>query len=62
MCSDQHWINGFMGSSAVRAFAGDVDVKEGAAGQPRPSGRSNRAWPCGLTDREIDVLLAGLEA
>jgi HD-GYP domain-containing protein (c-di-GMP phosphodiesterase class II)/DNA-binding CsgD family transcriptional regulator len=33
-----------------------VDAVLFAAGQPRPSGRSNRAWPCGLTDREVDVL------
>ena len=29
-----------------------------AAGQPRTTGRSGRAWPCGLTDREVDVLRA----
>lgn len=29
-----------------------------AAGQPRTAGRSGRAWPCGLTDREVDVLRA----
>ncbi|MEA2628673.1 MAG: hypothetical protein QOJ10_1133 [Chloroflexota bacterium] len=29
-----------------------------AAGQPRPTGRSSRAWPAGLTDREVEVLRA----
>jgi response regulator RpfG family c-di-GMP phosphodiesterase/DNA-binding CsgD family transcriptional regulator len=29
-----------------------------AAGQPGPPGRSSRAWPAGLTDREVDVLRA----
>jgi ATP/maltotriose-dependent transcriptional regulator MalT len=29
-----------------------------AAGQPRNPGRSSRAWPSGLTDREVDVLRA----
>jgi HD-GYP domain-containing protein (c-di-GMP phosphodiesterase class II)/DNA-binding CsgD family transcriptional regulator len=29
-----------------------------AAGQPRPTRRSSRAWPSGLTDREVEVLRA----
>jgi ATP/maltotriose-dependent transcriptional regulator MalT len=29
-----------------------------AAGQPPAPGRSSRAWPSGLTDREVDVLRA----
>jgi HD-GYP domain-containing protein (c-di-GMP phosphodiesterase class II)/DNA-binding CsgD family transcriptional regulator len=29
-----------------------------AAGQPLPARRSSRAWPSGLTDREVDVLKA----
>jgi len=33
-----------------------VDAVLLAAGQPRPSGRSSRAWPAGLTDREVEVL------
>jgi HD-GYP domain-containing protein (c-di-GMP phosphodiesterase class II)/DNA-binding CsgD family transcriptional regulator len=43
---------------ARRLDARAVDAVLEAAGQPRPSGRSNRAWPCGLTDREVDVLKA----
>ncbi len=35
-----------------------VDAVLLAAGQPRSSRRSERAWPAGLTDREVDVLRA----
>lgn len=35
-----------------------VDAVLLAAGQSRPVGRSSRTWPCGLTDREVDVLRA----
>jgi DNA-binding CsgD family transcriptional regulator len=35
-----------------------VDAVLVAAGQPTPIGRSNRAWPSGLTDREVEVLRA----
>jgi ATP/maltotriose-dependent transcriptional regulator MalT len=46
---------------AVEAHSLDARAVESvllAAGQPRPAGRSARAWPCGLTDREVDVLRA----
>jgi DNA-binding CsgD family transcriptional regulator len=43
---------------ARRLDARAVDAVLTAAGQPRPSGRLTRAWPCGLTDREVDVLKA----
>jgi len=33
-----------------------VDAVLLAAGQPRPTGRSSRSWPAGLTDREVEVL------
>lgn len=35
-----------------------VDAVLQAGGQPRPTGRSARAWPAGLTDREVEVLRA----
>jgi DNA-binding CsgD family transcriptional regulator len=35
-----------------------VDAVLQAAGEPRAPGRSPRAWPSGLTDREVDVLRA----
>jgi DNA-binding NarL/FixJ family response regulator len=35
-----------------------VDAVLTAAGQPQPAKRSDRSWPCGLTDREVDVLKA----
>jgi HD-GYP domain-containing protein (c-di-GMP phosphodiesterase class II) len=35
-----------------------VDAVLEAAGQPRPTGRSKRAWPASLTDREVEVLKA----
>ncbi len=35
-----------------------VDAVLEAAGQPRPSGRSSRAWPAALTDREVEMLKA----
>ena len=35
-----------------------VDAVLLAAGQPRSSRRSERAWPAGLTDREVEVLRA----
>ena len=43
---------------ARRLDARAVDAVLAAAGQPRHSGRSTRAWPSGLTDREVDVLKA----
>jgi HD-GYP domain-containing protein (c-di-GMP phosphodiesterase class II)/DNA-binding CsgD family transcriptional regulator len=46
---------------AVEARSLDARAVESvllAAGQPRPAGRSARAWPCGLTDREVEVLRA----
>src|ERR1700680_721098 len=43
---------------ARRLDARAVDAVLLAAGQPRPAGRSNNAWPNGLTDREVDVLRA----
>jgi response regulator RpfG family c-di-GMP phosphodiesterase/DNA-binding CsgD family transcriptional regulator len=42
--------------AAGRLDARAVDAVLIAAGQPRPTGRSGRAWPAGLTDREMDVL------
>ena len=44
--------------AAGRVDARAVDAVLEAAGQPRPTGRSGRAWPSGLTDREVDVLRA----
>lgn len=44
--------------SARRLDARAVDAVLLAAGQPRAAGRSSRAWPAGLTDREVDVLRA----
>jgi response regulator RpfG family c-di-GMP phosphodiesterase/DNA-binding CsgD family transcriptional regulator len=41
-----------------RLDARAVDAVLVAAGQPRPTGRSSRTWPAGLTDREVDVLRA----
>ena len=41
---------------ARRLDARAVDAVLLAAGQPRPRGKSSRAWPAGLTDREVDVL------
>ncbi len=35
-----------------------VDAVLLAAGQPRSGRRSERAWPAGLTDREVEVLRA----
>ena len=35
-----------------------VDAVLLAAGQPRTARRSGRSWPCGLTDREVEVLKA----
>jgi HD-GYP domain-containing protein (c-di-GMP phosphodiesterase class II)/DNA-binding CsgD family transcriptional regulator len=43
---------------ARRLDARAVDAVLLAAGQPRPAGRSGRAWPNALTDREVDVLRA----
>lgn len=43
--------------TAGRLDARAVDAVLLAAGQ-RPAGRSGRAWPAGLTDREVDVLRA----
>jgi response regulator RpfG family c-di-GMP phosphodiesterase/DNA-binding CsgD family transcriptional regulator len=46
---------------AVEAHSLDARAVESvllAAGQPRTAGRSNRAWPSGLTDREVEVLRA----
>jgi HD-GYP domain-containing protein (c-di-GMP phosphodiesterase class II) len=43
---------------AHRLDARAVDAVLLAAGQPRSSGTSARAWPSGLTDREVDVLRA----
>jgi DNA-binding NarL/FixJ family response regulator len=40
---------------ARRLDARAVDAVLLAAGQPRPIGRSSRAWPAGLTDREVEV-------
>jgi len=42
--------------AAGRLDARAVDAVLTAAGQPRPTGRSGRTWPAGLTDREMDVL------
>jgi DNA-binding CsgD family transcriptional regulator len=44
--------------AAHRLDARAVEAVLQAAGQPRPRGRSSRAWPSGLTDREVDVLRA----
>ena len=42
--------------AARRLDARAVDAVLVAAGQPPPAGRSSRAWPAGLTDREVEVL------
>jgi DNA-binding CsgD family transcriptional regulator len=44
--------------AAARLDARAVDAVLLAAGQPRPTGRSSRTWPAGLTDREVEVLRA----
>jgi HD-GYP domain-containing protein (c-di-GMP phosphodiesterase class II)/DNA-binding CsgD family transcriptional regulator len=44
--------------AARRLDARAVDAVLDAAGHTRPTGRSGRAWPSGLTDREVDVLRA----
>jgi HD-GYP domain-containing protein (c-di-GMP phosphodiesterase class II)/DNA-binding CsgD family transcriptional regulator len=44
--------------AAHRLDARAVESVLVAAGQPRNPGRSSRAWPSGLTDREVDVLRA----
>jgi DNA-binding CsgD family transcriptional regulator len=44
--------------AAGRLDSRAVDAVLVAAGQPRPTARSSRAWPAGLTDREVDVLRA----
>lgn len=44
--------------TAGRLDARAVDAVLLAAGQPRSAGRSGRAWPAGLTDREVEVLRA----
>jgi response regulator RpfG family c-di-GMP phosphodiesterase/DNA-binding CsgD family transcriptional regulator len=44
--------------SARRLDARALEAVLLAAGQPRAARRSNRAWPSGLTDREVDVLRA----
>lgn len=44
--------------AARRLDARAVDAVLVAAGQPLPTGRSSRAWPAGLTDREVEVLRA----
>ena len=44
--------------AAGRLDARAVDAVLVAAGQPRSSARSGRAWPSGLTDREVEVLRA----
>ena len=44
--------------AAGRLDARAVDAVLDAAGQPRSSARSGRAWPSGLTDREVEVLRA----
>ncbi len=44
--------------AARRLDARAVDAVLVAAGQANPTERSRGAWPCGLTDREVDVLRA----
>jgi ATP/maltotriose-dependent transcriptional regulator MalT len=44
--------------AAGRLDARAVDAVLVAAGQPRPTGRTSRTWPAGLTDREVEVLRA----
>jgi DNA-binding CsgD family transcriptional regulator len=46
------------GVVAHRLDARAVDAVLQAGGQPRPTGRSSRARPAGLTDREVEVLRA----
>jgi HD-GYP domain-containing protein (c-di-GMP phosphodiesterase class II) len=46
------------GAAAHRLDPRAVDAVLLAAGQPRSTRRSSRAWPAGLTDREVEVLRA----
>ena len=68
MSEDRAWRPALVRAEAVRQLREDVaarrldaravDAVLGAAGEQPSSGRSNRAWPSGLTDREVDVLKA----
>jgi DNA-binding CsgD family transcriptional regulator len=68
MNEDRAWRPALVPQEAARQLRGAVDTRRldaravdavlTAAGQPLPSGRSTRAWPSGLTDREVDVLKA----
>jgi HD-GYP domain-containing protein (c-di-GMP phosphodiesterase class II)/DNA-binding CsgD family transcriptional regulator len=68
MSEDRAWRSALAPQEAARQLRGAVDTRRldvravdavlTAAGQPLPSGRSTRAWPSGLTDREVDVLKA----
>jgi DNA-binding CsgD family transcriptional regulator len=68
MSEDRAWRPALVPAEAARQLrdavaAGSLDIRAvdavlAAAGQPRQGGRSGRAWPCSLTDREVDVLRA----
>jgi response regulator RpfG family c-di-GMP phosphodiesterase/DNA-binding CsgD family transcriptional regulator len=68
MGEDRAWRPALKPAEATRQLREDVSARRldaravesvlQAAGQPRPAGRSNRTWPAGLTDREVDVLRA----
>jgi HD-GYP domain-containing protein (c-di-GMP phosphodiesterase class II)/DNA-binding CsgD family transcriptional regulator len=68
MSEDRAWRPALEPGEARRQLRDEVDAHRldsraveavlEAAGQPRPTGRSGRAWPAGLTDREVDVLRA----
>ena len=68
MSEDRAWRPALAPKEAVRQLRNEVGARRldaravdavlAAAGQPRPSGRSSRAWPAALTDREVEVLRA----
>jgi len=68
MTEDRAWRPALKATEAARQLragvaehrldARAVDAVLEAAGQPRPAGRSRRAWPSTLTDREVEVLKA----
>ena len=68
MSEDRAWRPALLPAEATRQLRDEVAARrlDGraveavllAAGQPRTTGRSSRAWPAGLTDREVDVLRA----
>jgi HD-GYP domain-containing protein (c-di-GMP phosphodiesterase class II)/DNA-binding CsgD family transcriptional regulator len=68
MSEDRAWRPALVPKEATRQLQNEIGARRLdpraveavllAAGQPRPTGRSSRAWPADLTDREVDVLKA----